>query len=45
MNASQRINEIKQSVTEIETHLSKEDFQDYCDAAYTCITYLRTVKQ
>ena len=36
---NQQIGQIEASIEKIEPHLNKEQFQEYCDSAYTMIAY------
>lgn len=36
---NQQIGQIEASIEKIEPYLNKEQFQEYCDSAYTMIVY------
>lgn len=36
---NQIIGQIEKSIEEIEPHLNEEEFKDYCDNAYSMISY------
>lgn len=40
----QKIGQIESTIKDVEDSLDEEEFKEYCDAAYTCITYLRMIK-
>lgn len=41
----QKIQEIEDTLVKVEKELSSEDFADFSDASYTCITYLTNLKK
>ena len=36
---NQQIRQIEASIEKIEPHLNQEEFQEYCDSAYTMVAY------
>jgi hypothetical protein len=41
---NKRIGQIQATQFEVEDSLTDEEFQDYCDAATTCIQYLKDIQ-
>lgn len=37
--------QINKTIENVEQFLDDEEFKDFCDAAYTCITYLNLIKK
>lgn len=36
--------QLEASINKVEPFLSKEEFEDYCDNLYTCVTYLKKIE-
>lgn len=40
----QYIGQLQGSITKVEGNLTQEEFEDYCDAVYTCIAYFEKIR-
>ena len=37
--------QLEASITKVDKHLSGSDFEDYCDAIYTCVAYVQKIQK
>lgn len=37
--------QLEASITKVDKHLSGSDFEDYCDAIYTCVAYIQKIQK